>query len=134
MSLSSLPFPEISAALNAPIVSVIHEALMDAPEIAQSVAGLHSILRGPRARRDFHAIDVGHRNNLPSAHSAAVQIELQVGRHIVGRGIDRSCRTHQNVPIRIGSHAVIVIKRGGLAGSRLEICRSLARHHDGLDR
>ena len=98
---------------------------MDAPVVAQAVAGLHSILRGPRARRDFHAIDVGRGNNLLSACCAAVQIKLQVCRHIVGGGIDRSRRTHQDVPILVRSLAVIVIKRRGRAGGRLEIRRSL---------
>jgi hypothetical protein len=46
------------SAIDGPVVAVIDEAIIDGPEVAQAVAKLHSVFRGPRAFRNFHAIDV----------------------------------------------------------------------------
>ena len=104
---------------------MVDEAIFNAPEIAEAVSGFQTLFGGPGALGTLHTIDVGRGDNLLSIHRAAIEIELQICRHVVGGRVDGPGRAHDDVPVRKRSLAVGVIKRGRRTGSRLEVCRGL---------
>ncbi len=63
---------------------------------------------------------------------AAIEIELEIRRHVVGGRVDGPGRAHDDVRVRKRSRAVGVIKRGRRTGSRLEVCRGL--HPNGIEK
>jgi hypothetical protein len=97
---------------------------MDAGVVAEAVSGLQPLLRLPGAGGGFHAIDVGCGENRLSIHCAAVEIEREIGGHVIRRGVDGAGGTLEDVPVGIRSFAVVVIEGSELRGWLFEIrCR-----------
>ena len=72
------------SAVHSSIMAVIEKTIVNGCVITQPVPRFQPLLRLPSARRNLHAIDVRHGHNLHPADSAAVEIKLHVGGHVVG--------------------------------------------------
>ena len=60
------------AAFHATIMPVIHEAIFNAPVIAQPVAGLQCLLCGPGASRNLHAINIRRGDDLRARGGSSI--------------------------------------------------------------
>jgi len=117
------------ASIDSTVVAVINETIFNAPEITETVSCFQTLFGGPSALGILHAIDLVGGDHQLSIRRAAIEIELQICRHVVGGRVDGPGWAHDDMRVRKGSLAARMIKRGRRTWCGLEVGRSL--HPDG---